>query len=429
MLLRLIRALAARGWPGAAQRLLQLALCFAPRDTALLREALALCAKLGNHQQLAAICRRLLAVCADDAVALETLAVLELSAGNNTAARDILDTAHRLDRLGGLRYADDALIDPARARSEGVYVAVLHNVEVETADWSILDGGRVYNTEAHNRALRKSPHVQGRASPHNDAYIFRLPAVTQTIEQPCVHLGGDHNYCHWITRNLVKLGLLEGTPHETLPLLVNADLRDYQREFLELMSIPAERLIPLARPSLVHLHELVVPTNLTNHVKMGIGTRWLRRRLAHCMDDAPPCERLFVSRRDARVRRLINEAAVEAALAPLGFTTIVPGEMTVREQIRRFSRAAIIVGAHGAAFGNLVFAPPGARVLEINSTFKAHIPDFTVLARICGLEFASVISDDYDFTRPEPYQADTDFAAGVDEVLATLRRHAPAAFA
>jgi hypothetical protein len=40
-----------------------------------------------------------------------------------------------------------------------------------------------------------------------------------------------------------------------------------------------------------------------------------------------------------------------------------------------------------------------------------------------------VISDDYDFTRPEPYQADTDFAADVEEVLAALRHHAPAAFA
>jgi len=429
MLLRLISSLSARGWPATAQRLLAVALLFNPRSEGLLREELAHCARRGDHQRLAGVCRRLLAVCPDDAVALETLAVLELTAGNNAAARDLLENAHRLHRLGELRYADDALIDPARARTEGVYVAVLQDVEIETADWSILDRDRVYNTEAHNRALRKGLHVQGRASPRNDAYIFRLPPASRTIDKPCVHLGGDHNYCHWITRNLVKLALLEGTPHESLPLLVNADLRGYQKEFLELLSIPAARLIPLERPSLVHVRELVVPTNLTNHLKMGIGTQWLRRQLTHCMDASPPGEYLFISRRDARVRRLVNEPAIEAELAPLGFTTIVPGEMSVREQICRFSRAKVIVGAHGAAFGNLVFAQPGTRVLEINSSFKSHIPDFTVLARVCGLKFASVISDDFDFSRPEPYQADTDFAANVDEVVAALRKLAPAVFA
>lgn len=429
MLLRLAKALAARGWFGAARAALKIALHLNPRDAGVLRAQLALTARLGNSQRLAADCRRLLALHPDDAFALETLAVIELTAGNSNAAYDVLASAHQLGRLADLRFVRDALIDPARARSEGVYVATLKDVEIETGDWSILDGGKVYNTEAHNRALRKAPQVGGRATPDDSAFIFRLPPLSRSVEVRCVHLGGDHNYCHWITRNLVKLGLLEGTPDETLPLLVNADLRRHQQEFLELLAIPDERLIKLERPALVRCRELVVPTNLTNHGKMGIGTQWLRRQLAHCMEPAPPCERLFVSRRDATVRRLINEAEIEAALAPFGFATIVPGEMTVREQIRRFSRAQVIVGAHGAAFGNLVFAPPGARVIEINSTFKSHIPDFTFLARICALRFSSVISDDYDFSRPEPYQADVDFRVDVDDVVAALRRDAPEVFA
>ena len=103
--------------------------------------------------------------------------------------------------------------------------------------------------------------------------------------------------------------------------------------------------------------------------------------------------------------------------------------MPVREQIRLFSRASVIVGAHGAAFGNLVFAPAGAQVIEINSTFKAHIHDFPFLADLAGLGFTSVVSDDYDFSRPEPYQADTDFRVDVDELLAAVRRNAPAVLA
>jgi capsular polysaccharide biosynthesis protein len=428
MLLHLVKSLAARGWHNSAGVLLECALLFNPRDRGLLREHLSLAARAGRHKTLAADCRRLLAVAPDDAFALETLAVIELARGNSDAACAVIDDAHRQGLLGDLRFARDALIDPERARSEGVYVATLHEVEIETADWAILDGGKVYNTEAHNRALAKGPHVQGRATPSNDAYIFRLPPVSQTIDERCVHLGGDHNFCHWITRNMVKLGLLEGTPYETLPYLINADLRRHQREFLELLNVPEERLIKLERPALVHVRELVVPTNVTNHLKMGIGTEWLRHHLAHCMDAAPPQDLLYVSRSDAKVRRLVNEDEVIAALTPLGFQTILPGALPVREQILRFSRAKVIVGAHGAAFGNLVFAPKTARVIEFTSTFKAHIPDFHVLAKICGFHFSSIVSDDYDFSRSEPYQADIDFRVDVAEVLATLRRDAPELF-
>lgn len=428
MLLQLVKSLAARGWHRSAMILLDGALLLKPRDLGLLRERLLLAARAGQHQMLAADCRRMLAVAPNDASALETLAAVELARGNSDAACAVIDDAHRRGLLTDFRFARDALIDPARARSEGVYVATLRDVEIETADWAILDGGKVYNTEAHNRALAKGPHVQGRATPANDAYIFRLPPVSQTIDARCVHLGGDHNFCHWITRNMVKLGLLEGTSYESLPYLINADLRRHQREFLELLNVPEARLIKLERPALVRVRELVVPTNVTNHLKMGIGTEWLRRHLAHCMDAAPPRDLIYVSRSDAKVRRLINEDDVMAALAPLGFERIMPGALPVREQIRRFSRAKVIVGAHGAAFGNLVFAPKTARVIEFTSTFKAHIPDFHVLAKICGFHFSSIVSDDYDFSRLEPYQADIDFRVDVAEVLATLRRDAPELF-
>jgi capsular polysaccharide biosynthesis protein len=146
------------------------------------------------------------------------------------------------------------------------------------------------------------------------------------------------------------------------------------------------------------------------------------------MAPSPPRELLFLSRRDAKVRLLLNEREIEAALAPLGFVTVVPGEMSVREQVWRFSNARVIVGAHGASFGNLMWAPAGAKVLEIVSGFKSHILDFPVLARCCDLQLVTVVSDDYDFTRPEPYRADVDFSIDVDVVLQALRGLAPELF-
>src|ERR1043166_1054338 len=80
---------------------------------------------------------------------LETAVRLALKSGRVDDARE------RLRERGpalGLHILADALIDPERAqRDEGAYVAVLNDVLVETHDWAILDGEKIYTAEAHAR--------------------------------------------------------------------------------------------------------------------------------------------------------------------------------------------------------------------------------------------------------------------------------------
>jgi capsular polysaccharide biosynthesis protein len=264
--------------------------------------------------------------------------------------------------------------------------------------------------------------VQGRASPDRKSVLFELPTVSRTIEEPCIHLGGDDNYSHWVQRNLLKLALLEGAAYENLPLLVTGDLTAFQREYLQMLGIPEDRLIKVPRPAVVRCRTLVVPTTLVYNPKLSLGVRWLRRRLSAWMYRGPPSDLLYLSRADARKRRLVNEDELLQRLARLGFRAVAPGQLSVAEQIRAVSRARVIVGAHGAGFANLVFAPADAAVVEINTTLKEHMTDHELLAKAAGLRRISVISSHYDFTRPEPYAADADFRVDVDEVLGALKR-------
>ena len=64
-------------------------------------------------------------------------------------------------------------------------------------------------------------------------------------------------------------------------------------------------------------------------------------------------------------RRLINEDALQAFLRTRGFEILEPGNMTLQAQAAAFAEAAIIVGAHGSSFGNLIFAAPGALVVDL----------------------------------------------------------------
>jgi capsular polysaccharide biosynthesis protein len=97
---------------------------------------------------------------------------------------------------------------------------------------------------------------------------------------------------------------------------------------------------------------------------------------------------------------MLNEADLEKALAGLGFRVLVAGELSVREQIAAFSRAKLIVAPHGAALANLIFAPPGATVVEIVTPGIVHMNDFRTIAGHLGQRIATWVVEHYAEEQP-----------------------------
>jgi capsular polysaccharide biosynthesis protein len=76
-------------------------------------------------------------------------------------------------------------------------------------------------------------------------------------------------------------------------------------------------------------------------------------------------ERIYLSRQDATGRRLKNESDLWERLEPLGFQRIFAGQLTFAQQATIFSQAKIIIGIHGAALTNLVFASERTKIIEL----------------------------------------------------------------
>ena len=122
-------------------------------------------------------------------------------------------------------------------------------------------------------------------------------------------------------------------------------------ETLDLLGIRHEQLIEVDAGEVLAVGKLVVPAILsTNTFVAKEVLDWLRQfGLSHLSREfAGHKRRLFISRADATVRRLINEDEVYAALEPLGFELFVPGAHSFIEQVETFSNAECIVGPHGA---------------------------------------------------------------------------------
>jgi capsular polysaccharide biosynthesis protein len=201
---------------------------------------------------------------------------------------------------------------------------------------------------------------------------------------------GDGNYYHFLMDVITKLGVLEQAPAIAPPERWYASRSPgFQRDLLDLAGVPAEAVVDAHEHPHVRADVLVVPAPPEMSEKNPPwAVQWLRERLLPRVDLTGPKQRIYVTRgASANNRTVLNAEEVDALLAEQGFVAVDPGTMTVAEQIRTFANAEAIVATHGAALANLVFASPGATVIELFPV-GCLLPDYWRLASgIPGLRY------------------------------------------
>lgn len=259
-------------------------------------------------------------------------------------------TIERVSRLHALRPTFHVLVEP------GLALADAYHNRVMTDRLLSFTGERAWcRVAGHDVAL--------------DLHDAAPP--DQTITEPGILLAGRYtqsNYFHWIFEGVARLWCLEALPngHE-LPLFMHGEgNKAFHRQILDALKLP-NPVIPLTGRT-VRLDRLYFPSFLAPGTYGAPPIEWLRRRLlpAFGIPMWPKGgRRLYLSRSDVAVRSLIDEEWLIASLRSHGFEVVVPGRMSVAEQIRTFAEAEIVVGPHGAGNINMIFAPPGATLLEL----------------------------------------------------------------
>jgi capsular polysaccharide biosynthesis protein len=121
----------------------------------------------------------------------------------------------------------------------------------------------------------------------------------------------------------------------------------------------------------------------------------LREAFSPLMTSDRGDRRIFISRAEEglpRRRRLLNHEEIESIAKRYDFEIVTPATLSFAEQVALFSGAAVIAGAHGAGFTNMVFAPPEARLVELIG------PEFSNSA--ASMEYAGIAArSGQDFTR------------------------------
>ena len=206
------------------------------------------------------------------------------------------------------------------------------------------------------------------------------------------------NYCHWLLDALPRLHALRRLgPRHDVSVAVLPLTAGFQRETLHLCGFDDAQIIELGPMQALQADELLATSDLPDPPHPAFkASAWAVRFLRDRLGGAAVTRgrrRLYVSRADSGGRCVLNEAELLRALEPLGFEQVRLTGMTVREQAALFRDAAFIVGPHGAGLANAVFAPRGARLLELFPRTYG-MASYYILAAGIGLHYAYLIAGD-----------------------------------
>jgi len=169
------------------------------------------------------------------------------------------------------------------------------------------------------------------------------------------------NYYHWFLDGLTRLVHLKSFPADC-KILVPADLPAFARRSIELAGL-TQRVIETHGEDLRIEHYWFAGPTMLSGCPDPRGVEWLQQNIPH-----PFCQkrqRQIYIERNAPTRQLTNAREVRNWFLERGWDVVDPGELSMDEQITLFSEARAIVGTHGAALTNLLWAPPDTQVLEL----------------------------------------------------------------
>ncbi len=231
----------------------------------------------------------------------------------------------------------------------------------------------------------------------NPAYRKPMPRRSRTVQGDHFSLLGPFsnrgNYFHWLHDALLRLhGVQERLPAGT-GYLVPPRLAGFQRESLRLLGVPDESLVAyqgdLWQPEQLWFASLPPPG-----AQVFEAAEWLRDRMWSAAGVGSPGlrRRIYISRAGARWGRIVNERQLLPVLDRFGFEVVACEQLSVAQQVRLFSGVSAIVSPLGAGQTNALFAPPGARIVQIlEPSAESRFFVYWGLAGTCGQEYHYVI--------------------------------------
>jgi capsular polysaccharide biosynthesis protein len=172
----------------------------------------------------------------------------------------------------------------------------------------------------------------------------------------------------------------------------------WQRDLLQLMGIEEAQVLEHDPGKTYFCRDALTVEYSVADLSVSEAEKQLYADLADaCRRDSADTfgERIFVSRLSTSAKHphhrvLQNEYDLIAALGKLGFKTVQPEQLPLKEQIGIFARAKCVVALGGSALFSVRFCPPGTTVVDIESS-DLFIPIHSRMLSSVGHRFGVIV--------------------------------------
>jgi len=206
-----------------------------------------------------------------------------------------------------------------------------------------------------------------------------LPGLTLNL---CTLSGSG--YYHFLVESLPKLWLGRGLLSQVDHFLANGSASGLYGRWLERAGVPMNKVIWQEPLSHYRCEQLLFSGPLMSD--QGI-TPWGVDAIRSLLDPPKPKNphrRIWVSRRDAKLRRIKWEDELLARLD--GFERVELANLDPANQIQILAEARVVAGPHGAGFSGLPFCQPGGCAIEIFPP-NCMMPIYQRIAQASGLGY------------------------------------------
>lgn len=304
-----------------------------------------------------------------------------------------------------------------------------------------------------NRSEIFNEFAHGWSSNERSAPAYSSPFATFSVRPRVVSgvhavlsVEGSASHYHWLLQLLPRIHLLSDIKDYIDFFIVPSTMSATQEECLRFLGIGSEKLVRLGRGEKIYCDKLFVPTIpqaygalprwVISFLRAVFGVRdeggfdphsdvpaisdGVRRTRQPCSSESHGeslsramsvesergsvsgvgntrvgLRKLFLARSPTGLRAIENEMEVRDLMVRNGYEIVDGAGLTILDQARLMAQARVVVGAHGAALTNLVFAT-NAKVLEIFAPSFTPYETFYSLSHKLGHEYWWMIADESD---------------------------------
>lgn len=177
----------------------------------------------------------------------------------------------------------------------------------------------------------------------------------------------SHNYYHWLNDVLPRIRLYEPVLNSIDHFCISSAVPSKFLDILPDFGIDPQKILLVGDKDKLHFDHLYVASLPGSE---GRSPEWAAAFIRKILIKKPApiaSKKLYFKRGNDSDRKILNENSIVSLLESNGFDIVDPGSLSICGQVDLMQQAKIVVGAHGAALSNLLFAQEHTSVIEIFS--------------------------------------------------------------